>query len=313
MYPTIIYQRSFRFSAIWVQQHTPSTDLGRNTQIAHDTTHLPNPPNHPQSLMANQTMEPSHMQEILRELWESWSRSAAENEVVVIDSNLIPPVTNALIFRFVARKTIGIKGLEAALNAIWRPSSPANVYEIGEGIYIVRFESAMDCNRVLAKQPWHMDNTLMVFKKAIGNERIEDLVLNEVPFWVQIHNLELQLLIRYVGELLGSKIGKVLEFDSSTKTCLRVRVLLNVSKPLVRGTKIEFDGATSIVLFRYEELGDFCYVCGKLDHVDRNCPTVYASEIDSVREKRQYGPWLKADGQKGISLEELIKSIRKKT
>lgn len=73
--------------------------------------------------------------------------------------------------------------------------------------------SLSSCNRVLAKQPWHMSNNLMVFKRAIGSERIADLMLNEVPFWVQVHGLEIQLLTRYVGELLGNKIGRVLEVD----------------------------------------------------------------------------------------------------
>lgn len=157
-----------------------------------------------------------------------------------------------------------------------------------------------DCNRIFVKQLWNLSNSLMVFKRAFGNERIAELTLTEVPFWVQIHGLEIQLHTRYVGELLGNKIGRVLDVDCASNSiawgkCLRVRVLLNVSKALVRGSRIDFNGVVSVVVFCYERLGDFCFVCGKLDHLDKDCPELFANEIESVREMRQFEAWLRAD------------------
>lgn len=252
------------------------------------------------------------MQDSLNDVWDSWKRSSQEESISVIDRNLVPPVNNALIFRFASKKSIGVKDLGAALNSIWKPTAPVNVYAIGEGIYLVGFENVVDCNRVLARQPWLLSNNLMIFKKVVGNEKISDLVLNEVPFWVQIHGLEIQLLTRYVGEILGNKVGRVLEVDCSANSiawgkCLRVRVLINVTKPLVRGTKVDFNGCTSVVIFRYEKLCDFCYLCGRLDHIDRDCPNLFANDYDLSREVKQFEPWLKADGLKGVPLEELSK------
>lgn len=71
---------------------------------------------------------------------------------MTIDRNMIPQIINALIFWFVARKTIGIKDLELALNAIWKPNSPVNLFAVGEEVNLVGFECASDYNRVLAKQ-----------------------------------------------------------------------------------------------------------------------------------------------------------------
>lgn len=83
----------------------------------------------------------------------------------------------------------------------------------------------------------------------------------------------------------------MLEVDCSTNSiawgrCLRVKVFLNVTKPLVRGTKVEFDGNVSIVIFLYEKLCEFCFICGKLDHVEKDCPCVFSNESDVVREMR---------------------------
>lgn len=253
------------------------------------------------------------MQESLNDLWANWCKSEPEEGTTIIDRSFVPPVINALIFRFVSKKTIDIKDLGSALNAIWKPSALANLFAIGDGVFMAGFENAIDCNKVLARQPWQLSNSLMVFKKAVGNEKIADLVLNEVPFWVQIHDLEIQLLTRYVGELLGSKIGRVLEVDCATNSlawgrCLRVRVLLNVTKSLTRGTKIDFNGTTSVVIFWYEKLCDFCFICGKLDHLDRDCPSLFANEVNVVRGKRQYEAWLRAEGMKGVSAEEIGRS-----
>lgn len=91
--------------------------------------------------------------------------------------------------------------------------------------------------------------------------------------------------------------------------CLRVRVLIDVSKPLMRGSKVKFNGVSTFVLFRYEKLGDFRFVCGKLDHVDKDCPLVYAGEGEIGRVKKQYGPWLRAEGLRGAIVEEVSKGI----
>lgn len=92
------------------------------------------------------------MQETLNELWENWAKSEQEEGVAVVDRSLVPPVANALIFRFQVKKTIGVKDLESALNSIWRTCEPVNIFAIGEGIYLASFANASDCNRVLAKQ-----------------------------------------------------------------------------------------------------------------------------------------------------------------
>lgn len=314
MYLLIVRKRSVQFSRARINQASTSINWGFYPNAFLTSSMLLNP-----SLlhiyMANQSLEFTKMHESLNEAWESWKKSLPEEGVSIIDRSLVPPVNNALIFRFLARKSIGVKDLAMALNSIWKPSSPVNVYAIGDGIYLVGFENSVDCNKVLARQPWQLSNNLMVFKKAIGNEKIADLSLNEVPFWVQVHGLEIQLLTRYVGELLGNKIGRVIEVDCSANSiawvrCLRVRVLLNVSRPLVRGTKIDFNGNVSVVIFRYEKLSDFCYICGKLDHIEKDCVLLYANSSEVSRDLRQYEPWLKADGFNNVNADELARGVK---
>ena len=55
---------------------------------------------------------------------------------------------------------------------------------------------------------------------------------------------------------------------------MRIRVNVNVHKPLKKGKVISLEGSKKVLaLFKYEKLLDFCYCCGRLDHQKMECET----------------------------------------
>ena len=75
--------------------------------------------------------------------------------------------------------------------------------------------------------------------------------------------------------------------------CLRMRITINVTKPLKRGSKVTLpDGASILAIFKYERLPDFYYVCGRLDHQESDCDIVIKIRKDGGKAKREYGPWM---------------------
>lgn len=94
----------------------------------------------------------------------------------------------------------------------------------------------------------------------------------------------------FVGEFVKSDLTN---FKGGWKMYARIRVTLNIDKPLRRRMKIKWEGADwSWVNFKYERLSTFCFVCGTLGHSERDCNLVYANlEKDIVR---AYGAWLRA-------------------
>lgn len=52
---------------------------------------------------------------------------------------------------------------------------------------------------------------------------------------------------------------------------LRVRVSLDIPKPLPRGKMIRTEGKQRWIEFKYERLLLFCFQCGAIKHVERIC------------------------------------------
>lgn len=52
---------------------------------------------------------------------------------------------------------------------------------------------------------------------------------------------------------------------------MRVKVVLNIDKPLQRGVKVPGSHAPKWIGFKYERLGDFCYFRGRIGHTERDC------------------------------------------
>ena len=83
------------------------------------------------------------------------------------------------------------------------------------------------------------------------------------------------------------------ECDRGSFIC--VRVVIDTSRPLCRGRLITLDdGKEHWVSFKYKMLTNFCYWCGCITHVDRDCELWIESESSLNPADQQFGSWLRA-------------------
>lgn len=80
-----------------------------------------------------------------------------------------------------------------------------------------------------------------------------------------------------IAKAIGDHVGVFIRadknsFDGSWKMFMRIRVLVDVTKPLKRRMKLKKAGGQWFWAdFRYERLPNFCFICGILGHTDRFC------------------------------------------
>lgn len=124
---------------------------------------------------------------------------------------------------------------------------------IGDNLYCFIFQNENTVERIMDNQPWDFRGSLVLLDRINGDECLTEMALHTGPFWIQFHGLQLRAMNKAVGEDVGALIGEVLEINCDDEgqaigQCLRVRVCLDIIKPLVRWTNINIHLQSSIPL-----------------------------------------------------------------
>ena len=99
-----------------------------------------------------------------------------------------------------------------------------------------------------------------------------------------------------IVSLAGEVVEEVTDKGQQDKyNFLRIRVILDLTKPLCRGRRITTaKGGDGWVSFRYERLPIMCYGCGMLTHNDRDCTSGSRARGTQSEGDKQFGSWLRA-------------------
>ena len=82
---------------------------------------------------------------------------------------------------------------------------------------------------------------------------------------------------------------------------LKILALVDLSKPLLKGTVVKTAGALKWISFKYERCPDFCYSCGIVGYSERSCKEKRV--LGGSILENQYAPWLRAGNNKISSQE----------
>lgn len=100
---------------------------------------------------------------------------------------------------------------------------------------------------------------------------------------------------RESGIEIEAKIGMVLDIDVPEKGVqwgkfLRVRIHFDATKKLVRGKRVTIEGGESKwIFFKYEQLPNFYYQCGMLNHGENDCLEKTSTGNRDREDCMQYG------------------------
>jgi 14-3-3 protein epsilon len=239
---------------------------------------------------------------------ELLSLSDEEEEVLSFDND-VRDETQAdqalcLIGRFLTNKRIKNDVMKERMATLWKLGRKVAIKEIDKGLNIFQFFHKIDMQRVLQGEPWTFDGILLILSAIETGGIPSHIPLFHASFWVQVHDLPTGMMTKKVGEGLGKFLGEMIEYDAKNtsnfwRTYMRIRVKIDVQKPLKRGKKIDIGNGNTVMLrFKYERLALFCYLCGLLGHSDQYCEKLFTMEEDDG--VRRWGPELRVDRRKGM-------------
>ncbi|KAF4346392.1 hypothetical protein F8388_024935 [Cannabis sativa] len=170
---------------------------------------------------------------------------------------------------------------------------------------VFSFKSTKDLNRILAKNPWFLNNGILIMERFNGTPPNWEICLTKFPISGRILNLpacsitkgNLERLARFAGEVL--EIQKIDIPKIVSKGFFTFKVLYDISKLICPGFLFPFEGQKIWLPYRYDRLPYMCFNCGFVGHDTRVCAEPMKFFEDGLGNQIPgYGSWLKIVEQK---------------
>lgn len=203
-----------------------------------------------------------------------------------------------IVAKVIMNKQVNSDAFGAVMKNIWRVHNSTRIDTAGENVFLIQFKSRMEKARVLAEGPWTFDKSLIVMISPKESDTISNMEFQKAALWIQIHNVPFSFLNRAMAQILGETIGSIEEIDCDDNDKLigpfmRLRILIDVMKPLRRGLKLRVSDTESVWCpILYEKLPDLCFLCGLIGHSHREC--IEHASSSNVDQSHGYGEWMKA-------------------
>ncbi|XP_031127667.1 uncharacterized protein LOC116029767 [Ipomoea triloba] len=203
-----------------------------------------------------------------------------------------------LVGKLLTDRPVKFEHMQQILASVWRPLMGVRVIPLEENLFSFQLPHQRDMFRVLDDGPWSFENQTLVCNLVPPRVRPEEIILDSVDFWVQIHDLPTVYANAAFVQDIGNYVGVFVKVDPNNfgghwKSFFRIRVSLKVTEPLKRRMKLRLrDGSSYWVLFKYERLNTFCFCCGLLGHSDKFCRKAYLEGIEP--KDYPYGSGLRA-------------------
>lgn len=203
----------------------------------------------------------------------------------------------SLFGRVLGEKPANFTGLRKFVTQAWGYPKNLTVAEIGPNAFQFTIPDGSERARILNGGPWILDNQLLTLRSWYEGIEEDPEAFRYAPFWIQVWNLPIHWISQNVGRKIGSVFEEVKEViipQSGGKEGkhMKLLVMVDTSKPLMRGTTVKMEGITKWAKFRYERCPDFCYRCGRIGHSDKTCQG--RDRWQQEHQGNQYGPWMRA-------------------
>ncbi|KAI7983760.1 hypothetical protein LOK49_LG15G00619 [Camellia lanceoleosa] len=165
------------------------------------------------------------------------------NSIELVDG---PDARDEVSQRCLLRKILGSKSLNkqavsSIIHGAWNVRNSFSISPWNDNLFLFTFEDDEDRQWVLEEAPWSVMGNLTVLKLVELRSPVSQMDFTWSPFWVQVHGLLMDKMTKTNGETIGQRLGRLIRVDGHceglllNRSFLRIRVELDVTKPLPRG------------------------------------------------------------------------------
>lgn len=206
-------------------------------------------------------------------------------------------VDQYLVGKLLSNRNISKLAIKNALQGAWKTRRDFCVDILSKNVFLFNFESKDDRDWIWKNGSWMFDRSLVVLEAPEKNQRVADLNFKRSDFWLRIFNLPIGYRNEIIAKKIGNMIGEFMEMDKN-ENCgmwgnnIRIKVKLDISRPLKRGLMLKIDetGEQLWITIRYERIPDFCFHCGIIGHVAKECIKACVNKEENHFE---FGSWMK--------------------
>lgn len=255
----------------------------------------------------SEMMNEERMAEDLNRMRGNFSLSEMEEDELEINNHAWEVGSirgkTCVVGKLIADHLVSKETIRTTLLRGWKPSGTPSFKVLGDNLFLVDFVDEKDKKRVLEGRPWVFEGNLFAVEDYDGLTIPAKIPFDKETFWVRMLNLPLACMSLNVGHQIGSAMGHVEEVDVDEGGMgwgeyLRVKITLDLQKPLMRGRILKINGSRVLISFQYERLPKICFSCGVIKHGKMGCP-----ERNNGRKQHaptEFGPWLRPPSPKRV-------------
>lgn len=190
------------------------------------------------------------------------NQAVAENRFIIIGRPVIPRRQN-------------LRSIVAALPRQWGQGGLVHGQIIAGGRFQFVFPSEESMENILRCGMWAFADHMIILQR--WSPMFNYLMLNFIPFWIQIRRIPLQFMNHDVVAHTGRALGQLMDVDYHAESAVYVeyvwvKINWDVNLPLRFQKNFQFtSGVNTLLKFRYERLRGLCETCGLLTHDSGNC------------------------------------------
>ncbi|KAK6124264.1 hypothetical protein DH2020_042016 [Rehmannia glutinosa] len=181
--------------------------------------------------------------------WRHLSLTDVEEEEIGVGDQLVDEgrslIRKGLVGRLLTQRPYNKQSFKMAISRLWKVEGGLEIMDIGPDMFFFIFNDEREIKRVLNLEPWIYNRSLVILKEFEGLNVGDIGDLSYTRLWVQVFNLPDFGMTENIGRVIGDGLGVAIDVDSDTDgRCigpyLRVRVLIDITKPLRRGLPLDW-------------------------------------------------------------------------